>query len=147
MPKQSVYFVRAALLYLGAGMTMGALLLANKGVPFAPVIWRLLAPHIEIVLIGWTAQLAMGVALWILPRLPGQHKYGNPHYGWAAFVLLNAGVLTLCLALWAGVGWLALLGRCAEFGAGLLFVRQVFPRVRALVIHSQLEKNDELSNG
>jgi hypothetical protein len=134
MPKQSVYFIRAALLYLGVGMTMGALMLANKGVSFAPVVWRLLAPHIEIVLIGWTVQFVMGVALWILPRLTRDPKYGNTAYGWAAFALLNAGVLAFCLALWFGAGWLALFGSCAELGAGCLFIVQVYPRVRAIAI-------------
>jgi hypothetical protein len=134
MPKQSVYFIRAALVYLGLGMTMGALMLVNKGLPFAPVVWRLLAPHVEIMLVGWMVQFVMGVALWILPRLTHEPKYGNTLYGWVAFVLLNAGVLAFCLALWLGVGWLALLGRSAELGAACLFAFQVFPRVRALAI-------------
>ena len=143
MPRQSVYFVRAALLYLGIGMVMGALMLANKGIPFAPVVWRLLSPHVEIVLIGWTAQLVMGVALWILPRIPQPHKYGNTRYGWVAFALLNVGLILICLGQWFGSAWLALLGRGAEISAIILFVLQVFPRIRAITINGNISKDGE----
>ena len=68
MPRLSVWIIRTALLYLGIGFTFGALMLFNKGVPFDPMLWRLLRPHIEFVLLGWTMQLAMGVAFWIMPR-------------------------------------------------------------------------------
>src|ERR1041384_2259329 len=60
--------VGAALLYLGAGFTLGALLLVNKGSGFAPGLWRWLPVHFELLLIGWFVQLVMGVAYWIFPR-------------------------------------------------------------------------------
>ena len=68
MPRLSVLFVRAALVYLAIGLTVGMLLLWNKGMPISPYIWLLLPSHIEFLLIGWIVQLALGVAFWILPR-------------------------------------------------------------------------------
>ena len=62
MPRLSVWTIRAALVALGIGFLFGALMLANKGVPFDPSLWRLLPAHIELVLLGWTMQLALGVA-------------------------------------------------------------------------------------
>lgn len=54
--------------YLVLGFTLGLLLLVNKGVPIHPALWRLLPAHAEFLLLGWTLQLALGVAYWILPR-------------------------------------------------------------------------------
>ena len=59
------------------------LLLWNKGVPISPYIWTLLPSHIEFLLIGWTVQLALGVAFWILPRW--QTQRGDVRPAWAAF--------------------------------------------------------------
>lgn len=134
MPRLSVYFLRAALVHLGVGFTLGALMLSNKGVPFAPVLWRFIEAHVEFVFIGWTMQLAIGVALWILPRLSGEHKYGRESLGWWALVLINAGVIAVALgrSLGAEAALLALAGRVAEMIAVVLFAVQIWPRVRAL---------------
>jgi len=58
MTRLSVWTVRTALLYLGAGFFLGALMLTQKGLPFDPALLRLLPLHIEFVLLGWTLQLA-----------------------------------------------------------------------------------------
>ncbi|NOZ73444.1 MAG: hypothetical protein GXP38_16340 [Chloroflexi bacterium] len=70
MPRLSTWFVRASLIYLALGVTLGGLLLAEKGIPFYPALWIALPVHMEFLLIGWMVQLAMGMAYWILP-LPG----------------------------------------------------------------------------
>ena len=36
----------------------------------------------EVVLFGWTLQLAMGIAFWILPRFSHEPRYGNQAFGW-----------------------------------------------------------------
>ena len=64
MPRLSVWFIRSALLYLGVGFTLGALILFQKGVPYDGAVWGLLLMHIEFLLIGWTVQLAMGMGFW-----------------------------------------------------------------------------------
>ena len=82
MPHLSRLFMRAALVYLGFGFTLGALLLANKGIPFAPFVWGLLPAHIEFLLLGWFLQLAFGVAYWILPRLGRASGRGKENLVW-----------------------------------------------------------------
>jgi hypothetical protein len=136
VPRLSVLFLRAALLHLATGVTLGALLLAHKGLPFAPWLWRLLESHVEFVFVGWTLQLAIGVAVWILPRLPGSARYGRERAGGWAFLLLNAGVLAVALGRCFGNDTLALTvaGRVSEFLAMVLFVVQVWPRIRALTL-------------
>jgi hypothetical protein len=100
VPRLSRWFVRAALVYLATGLTFGALLLIHKGIPLHPALWRSLPAHIEFLLLGWTLQLAMGVAFWMLPRFQRGRARGNEALAWWAFGLLNGGV---CLV---GLGWM-----------------------------------------
>jgi hypothetical protein len=132
MPRLSVWMVRASLVYLLVGFTLGALLLANEGIPFAA--WaeeRLLPGHIDVLLFGFVVQLTMGVAWWILPRLAGGLR-GSEGVCAAAGACLNLGV------------WLALLqggldlsgavfaaGRVCEAASALLFAAGIWIRVRA----------------
>ena len=133
MTRLSVWTVRSALIYLGVGFLLGALMLTQKGVPLDGSLLRLLPLHVEVVLFGWTLQLGMGIAFWILPRLSHEPRYGNQRLGWLAFALINFGVL------WIGVGqWLTaptsiiMLGRAAELLAVVCFALHAWPRVRAI---------------
>jgi len=120
--------IRAALLALTAGATLGAVLLAVPGV--AGVIpWRPL--HAELLLVGWMVQLAFGVAYWILPRFRSGPERGHEALGWAAFALVNLG--TLLVGLGRSVAeWemAALAGRGAEGLAALAFAAHAWPRVK-----------------
>lgn len=128
MPRLSVWMVRASLLYLGTGFTIGALMLANKGVPFYPALWALLPLHAEMLLIGWAVQLAMGVAFWILPRFRGERPRAG--LAWAAFALLNAGIWAVAAGGWAGVRAGIVAGRVAELAAVGAFAAHAWPRVK-----------------
>ena len=129
MPRLSVWFIRAALLYLIAGFTFGALMLANKGMALSPLFWLLLPIHVEVLLIGWIAQLALGVAYWILPRF--RQARGNTQAAWAAFILLNTGIWLAGLSLaFTGPPWVSLLGRLAEVAAAAAFALHAWPRVK-----------------
>jgi len=129
MPRLTVWYVRSALTYLALGFTVGMLMLANKGVPYYPGVWRLLPTHMEFLLMGWTAQLAFGVAFWILPRF--RTERGNVRLAWAAWALLNAGVLLVGVGPLLGFGGVStLLGRLAEAGASLAFAIHAWPRIK-----------------
>jgi hypothetical protein len=121
MTRLSAWTVRAALLYLGAGFLIGAVMLFEKGVPLQLAALRLLPMHVEFVLIGWTLQLAMGVAFWILPRFSREPRYGNQRYGWIAVALLNMGVLGAGV----GHGWSPPIWYCWQSGEllALFFLR------------------------
>ena len=133
MPSLSCWCIRASLVHLAAGFTLGALLLFHKGVPWYPAAWQLLPPHIEFLLLGWTLQLAMGVAFWILPRDLHRPGRGNEALAWVAFALINAGVLM------AGLGWMLgaqplfpFLGRLAEAAAAVAFALHAWLRIKPL---------------
>lgn len=132
MPKLSVWLVRASLIHMGIGFLFGALILHHKGIPIYAWSWRLLNPHIELMIFGWTMQFVMGIAFWIMPRFSGDHRYGNMSLGWWSFVLLNTGVLVTAIGTWFAVDSVALVGRLNTLGAVLLFVILIYPRVRPL---------------
>ena len=132
MPRLSVWMIRAALLHLGVGFSLGALLLANKGLPYSSLIWSLLPVHIECVLIGWTFQLALGVAFWILPRFLHGPPRGDERPVLLAFGLLNFGVFLVGLGQAVGLQatW-PLVGRALEGLAAALFAWHAWPRIKA----------------
>ena len=132
MPKLSVWLVRASLVYMGIGFFFGALLLYHKGIPISVWTWRLLNPHIEIMIYGWTMQFVMGVAFWILPRFSGTARYGKTTLGWWSFALLNGGLLLTTLNAWFGVGWPSAVGRVSILAAVVAFVVMMWPRVKPL---------------
>jgi hypothetical protein len=130
MPRLSQLFIRTAFVYLLLGFTFGALMLANKGLPLHPALWRLLPAHIEFLLLGWTLQLALGVAFWILPRFWDGPPRGNEAGARLAYVLLNLGVWLVALgALLAAPAAVAFLGRTAELAAVVAFGFHVWPRI------------------
>lgn len=133
MPLWSSRFIRTALGNLLLGFLLGAIVLAGKGgLPVAGGLLWLWPAHAELVMIGWTAQLVIGVAYWILPRYPVQPERGHVAPVAVAFVLLNAGVWSVVVAVLPGVpAAFAVIGRCAEALALGLFVIHAWPRVKA----------------
>ncbi len=135
MPRLSQWYIKLAFGYLLAGFTVGALLLANKGRPIPPALWgllpaRMLSAHIEWLLIGWVAQLTLGVAFWILPRFWQEPRRGNTTGAVVAIVLLNAGIILVSLGPALGLGsWAAAGGRLLEIGAAVAFAHAAWPRI------------------
>ena len=91
MPPLGRLMVRTALVWLLVGFTLGGLVLANKGLGWWPALWRFRASHAHILLVGWMAQFSIGVAFWILPRLPGGSR-GREGLVRLGYIALNAGV-------------------------------------------------------
>lgn len=132
MPSLSVLLVRTALVWLAAAAALGALLLAGKGTPMPAWVFRLFPLHAEAMLVGWMVQLAMGVAYWILPKYPRLPERGPEAPIWAAWLLLNGGVLLAGLGRSLGAGDAAVMaGRGAELLAALAFAAAAWPRVKA----------------
>ena len=130
MPRLSQWYVKLSFGYLLAGFTVGALLLANKGRPLHPALWSLLPAHIEWLLLGWVAQLTLGVAFWILPRFWKEPRRGNTTGAAVAIVLLNGGIILISLGALLGLGpWATATGRLREVGAAAAFAHSALPRV------------------
>ena len=131
MPRLSRWFIHASLAYLVAGFSLGGVMLTLKALARYDGMGRLMAPHVEFLLIGWTGQLTLGVAFWILPRFEGGASRGVVRYAWLAFVLLNVGVMLAALApIFGDAGFMRLSGRFAEAGAAAAFALQAWRRIR-----------------
>lgn len=130
MPRLSVWFIRASLIYLLLGFTFGALILAEKGISYYPAVWNLFPIHIEFLLIGWLVQLAMGVAFWIFPRfsLRSPRARGNEKLIWASLILVNIGILMVALQLWLPFAFL--LGRILEVSGAMIYMIGLWRRVK-----------------
>ena len=129
MPRLSQWYIKAALLYLLAGFTIGMLMLANKGVPFYPALWRLLPVHIEFLLVGWTLQFVLGVAFWIAPRFWQPPRRGDERGAVAAWILLNLGVWAVVAGVWLETAAFMLPGRLLEATAVAAFAWHIWPRI------------------
>jgi heme/copper-type cytochrome/quinol oxidase subunit 1 len=135
VPRLSRWFIHASLAYLIAGFSLGGVMLTLKALARYDGMARLMAPHVEFLLIGWTVQLALGVAFWILPRFEGGASRGVVRYAWLAFVLLNVGVILAALAPISGAAaFMRLAGRFAEAGAAVAFALHAWPRIRGATL-------------
>lgn len=132
MPRFSRWAARLALVYLVFGFTFGGLLLSNKGVTYAPALWRLRPAHIEFLFVGWMVQLALGVSHWIIPRFRGG-RFGRVELAWLALGLLNGGILLVSFGALAGLPtWTPVVGRSMEGAATLAYLIYIWPRIRPL---------------
>jgi len=134
MPPLTRWLVKAALLYFLAALLMGAAM----QLPFAarvPLLGVLWPTYLHLLVMGWLTQLIFGVALWLFPRYTAEKPRGDERLGWAAFVLLNAGLLIRLVAeprraLGAHEPWLLFASAAAQLLAAWAFVANVWPRVR-----------------
>lgn len=133
MPRVSIWLIRSSLLCLVLGFTVGGAMLASKGLASSAWLAQGIPVHVELVVLGWMVQLAMGVALWILPRFGARGPARGAAWGWAAWGLLNSGVtLVVVTALGGGSpAALRLTGRLLELAAAVAFSGAVWTRVRA----------------
>ncbi len=123
MPTPSRWMIKASLIYLLVGFSIGALILVSKAYPGYSTVWCLLPVHIEVGIFGWIIQLTMGTAYWILPRYLKTKSRGNPKLAMLMVAMLNTGILINVGSYLDFIGSSAtILGRLLEVGAVALFI-------------------------
>jgi hypothetical protein len=134
VPRLSQLLIRTALIWLAVGYTIGGLMLLNKGIPVLGWLWTLRMTHVHLLLVGWTVQLACGVAFWILPRLDAAGSRGDERLVWLCYGTLNGGVALAALhdPLVAAVGNRASV-RALPVLAGILYI----VAIAAFVAHAR----------
>jgi hypothetical protein len=137
MPLLTRCFVKAALLYLVAGLVVGVLLAMPGAPPVQPVVGVLGPVYFHLLMVGWVTQLIFGVSIWMFPRYSKERPRGPEALGWTALVALNAGLLLRAvaepvhtLAPRTGWGWLLVLSAALHWVGGLAYVATVWPRVK-----------------
>jgi hypothetical protein len=86
----------------------------------------------EFLLLGWMAQLAMGVAFWILPRFGSGRPRGREVVVYASLAALNLGIWMVALQPYLAPVWLTVGGRVLEALAALLFLFGSWRRIKPL---------------
>ena len=130
MPRVSIWMVRSALVALVVGFSIGAIMLIGKGIGAFGGLSAGIPIHVELVVLGWMVQLAMGVALWILPRFGARGPGRGAAWSWVAWALWNGGIVFVVAGA-GGAPVVQLIGRLIELGAAIAFGAAVWSRVRA----------------
>ncbi|MBZ0186124.1 MAG: cbb3-type cytochrome c oxidase subunit I [Candidatus Obscuribacterales bacterium] len=129
MPDLTVLTLRLALIYMIGGFTLGSILLVNEAFPISLLVWKLTKVHMELLLIGFMAELAVGVAFWILPRFTNEPPRGNEKIAWISLILLNVGIVCVVLAVVTDNDLIGVSGRILEASGGCLFLLHCWKRL------------------
>lgn len=137
MPRLTRVWIRTAFVYLAAALGVGVMLAAAPYVgisEFAGAVWP---TYLHIFTVGWLTQLIFSVAWWMFPPQSREKPRGDERVGWAAFFLLNGGLLLRVVAeplqVLRGDGpWRILLVASAlvQLAAGLLMAAHFWTRTR-----------------
>ncbi len=93
MPLLSRMFLRTSFVYLALSLLIG-ILLASQPVWQVPAFFSGLNPvYIHLLTVGWLTLLIFGVAYWMFPKYSMERPHGNDQLSWAAYFLLNAGLI------------------------------------------------------
>src|SRR6185369_8011790 len=93
MPLLTRWAIRAAMIYLVAGLAAGTLYFANTVWNFWPPLGALSPVYIHLLVVGWLTQLIYGVMYWMFPIISKENMRGNPRLAWTALALLNIGLI------------------------------------------------------
>jgi heme/copper-type cytochrome/quinol oxidase subunit 1 len=123
------------MLYFLAALTACILLQSPTATAAHPALAGFRPTHLHLLVVGWITQVIFGVAYWMFPRYSAERPRGSEPLGWAAFILLNVGLLLRVAgepfyALGRAVGGLLVASALAQLLAGWAFVLNTWPRVK-----------------
>jgi hypothetical protein len=128
LPPLARWYIKLAMMYLIAGLLVGAIppLLAAAG-----------PAYVHMLVVGWVTQMIFGVAYWMFPKQSRELPRGDNAVAIATFVLLNVGlalrVIIEPLRAWhphVVPGWPLLVAAIAQAAAGIGFAISAWPRVK-----------------
>lgn len=139
MPNISRLFVKTSIVYFVLALVAGVLTRAEPlGLP-AGIAAGIFPTYVHLFVFGWLTQLIMGVALWLFPKYSSEHPRGHTALSWAAYLGINVGLAMRAVAepgmfLSDAAGgpwsWALVASAILQWGGGLAFVVNVWPRVR-----------------
>ena len=106
-----------------------------------PWIGALTPIYFHLFMVGWVTQLIMGVAYWMFPKYSHAQPRGHDTLAWAAYILLNAGLLlrvgaepALTVSTLHAWGTLVALAAVLQWLGGMAFVHQYLAAGQGKVI-------------
>jgi hypothetical protein len=128
MPPLTRWYIKLAMVYLIAGLLIGAL---------PPVLAFAGPAYVHLLVVGWITQMIFGVAYWMFPKYTPDRPRGGNVVAIATFALLNIGLVLRVIAepvrAWRpGLlpGWLLVVAGIAQALAGIGFAVSTWPRVK-----------------
>lgn len=138
MPIITRTFLKAALVCFIAALAAGVLVAARPLLELPHFVAGLTPIYFHLFMVGWVTQLIIGVAYWMFPKHSKEQPRGHDWLAWTTFVLLNAGLLLRVIAeaaqtteAAAAWGWTLALSAALQWIAGMAFVVNTWPRVKA----------------
>lgn len=137
MPLLTRCYIKSAFVYLAAALLLGVVL-ALGAVTQLPVWLAYLSPaFFHLIMVGWVTQMIFGVIFWMFPIVTRARPRGNEALSWAAYFLLNAGLLLRIVcepfnsmqpgSIW---GWGLVISAFFQWLAAVIFVFYAWPRVK-----------------
>ncbi len=137
MPALTRYFIKTALIYLAATLLLGVLLAARSTFDLPAEIAALSPVFFHLFMVGWVTQLIFGMLFWMLPKHSKEQPRGNEKLVWAAYILINVGLVLRIMgeplnAIRSdlGLGWLLALSALLQLLGGWAFILNAWPRVK-----------------
>jgi len=137
MPPLTRYFIKTALIYLATALLVGLALAARAAFDLPAEIAALSPVFFHLFMVGWVTQLIFGMLFWMLPKYSKELPRGNEKLAWAAYCLINVGLILrvigeplVALRPDLGVGWLLALSAILQLLGGWAFIGNAWPRVK-----------------
>lgn len=135
MPPLTRWYIKLAMVYLVAGLLLGAVQALPVQLP--PVITVAGPAYVHLLIVGWITQMIFGVAYWMFPKYTQEQPRGDNLIAIATFILLNIGLLVRVIVepmrAWRPdllPGWLLAFAGVAQALAGIGFAVSAWPRVK-----------------
>lgn len=130
-------FIKTAILFLAAGVLLGAWLLVRRELYGDWPHPYLVSAHAHAVLVGFVLFLILGVALWLFPRAPKDDTRYRPELASAAYWVLMPATASRFAAeaarAWSpapALGWVVVLGGLGQVLGLALYFWTMWPRIR-----------------
>jgi cbb3-type cytochrome oxidase subunit 1 len=137
MPTVTRWYLRTALVFLVLAFATGVLLAARAPLGLSAALAALTPVFFHLIFVGFVTQLIFGVVFWLFPKHTREQPRGSEPLAWAAFWLLNGGLVLRVVAepAQAGAagpvwGWLLVASAAAQWAAALLFAANTWARVK-----------------
>ncbi len=143
-------YIKTALLFFLAGLTLGAWILYLQIYGDTQNIDALISAHTHLTLFGFMIMLIMGVAYWMFPR-PAKDDYRyspglaeiNYWFITAGTIVRASGEVWLYLSSGASPRWLIAAGGGAQLIAGFIFSWNIWSRIRSVGSHHREAKGEK----
>jgi heme/copper-type cytochrome/quinol oxidase subunit 1 len=130
-------YIKTSFVFLLIGLGLGGYIIVAQFVVGAYPARPLVTAHVHLLLVGFMLMVVMGVATWMFPRPARDETRYRPELVEAVYWLMTLSTalralaeVLLGLAGAPRLGWLVAAGGLGQLGAALLFVLNMWWRVR-----------------